>query len=115
MLCTVVGSQLHVQGGWECLSKPLAAIEIVFRIFVQLILVGRPRGSPQLEHFAALFDRVAGWESKLGIEPALPEHKLDTIPRPWSHWVHSGSLVVSRAISPLSLFNLHARVVRAEP
>ena len=62
MLCTVVGSQLHVQGGWVCLSKPLVAIEIVFRIFVQLILAGRPRGA-QLEHFAALFDRVAGWES----------------------------------------------------
>ena len=26
VLCTVVGSQLHVQGGWECLSKPLVAI-----------------------------------------------------------------------------------------
>ena len=70
MLCTVVGSQLHVQGGWECLSKPLVAIEIVFRIFVQLILVraghaiwpAEARGA-QLEHFAALFDRVAGWES----------------------------------------------------
>ena len=59
MLCTVVGSQLHVQGGWECLSKPLVAIEIVFRIFVQLILAGRLRGL-KLEHFAALFDRVAG-------------------------------------------------------
>ena len=63
MLCTVVGSQLHVQGGWVCLSKPLVAIEIVFRIFVQLISLSQPRGSRQLEHFAALFDRVAGWES----------------------------------------------------
>ena len=45
MLCIVVGSQLHVQGGWECLYKPLVAIEIVFRIFVQLILASRPKAS----------------------------------------------------------------------
>ena len=61
MLCTVVGSQLHVQGGWECLSKPLVAIEQRFPIFVELILACRP--GPQTEDFAALFDRVAGWKS----------------------------------------------------
>ena len=61
MLCTVVGSQLHVQGGWECLSKPLVAIEQRFLIFVELFFAGRPKGSiNELRHFAALFDRVAG-------------------------------------------------------
>ena len=42
VLCTVVGSQLHVQGGWECLSKPLVAIEQRFPIFVELISASQP-------------------------------------------------------------------------
>ena len=35
VLCSVVGSQLHVQGGWGLLSKPLMTIEYRFPIFVQ--------------------------------------------------------------------------------
>jgi hypothetical protein len=49
-----------VQGGWECLSKPLVAIEQRFLIFVELFLAGRAGRRAQLRHFAALFDRVAG-------------------------------------------------------
>ena len=37
----------------------------------------------------------------MGIEPALPGHKLDTIPRPWSHLVHPESRLHSRAVSRL--------------
>ena len=48
----------------------------------------------------------------MGIEPALLGHKLDIIPRPWSHWVCSGTLGVSRAISRLQLSNLRTGVVR---
>ena len=44
VLCTVVGSQLHVQGGWGWPVKRLRDIKQCFPIVVELILAAATRG-----------------------------------------------------------------------